>query len=53
VNSGDATVTRNRSGQTTDNTNFRSDINTDGAINGGDATLVKSASGTSVTAQED
>jgi hypothetical protein len=53
VNSGDATVTRSRSGQTTDNVNFRSDINTDGAINGGDATLVKSASGTSVSAQED
>jgi hypothetical protein len=53
VNSGDATVTRNRSGETVNDTNLRSDINTDGAINGGDSTIVRNASGTSVTAQEE
>ena len=38
VNAGDAQQTRNRSGQTTDATNFRSDVNTDGFINSGDTT---------------
>jgi hypothetical protein len=46
-------VTRNRSGQTTDNTNFRSDINTNGTVNVGDAILVKGASGTSISADEE
>ena len=46
VNSGDATVTRNRSGQTTDATNFRADCNVDGGINSGDATIVRARSGT-------
>jgi hypothetical protein len=45
VNAGDATVTRNRSGQNTDATNFRSDYNADGFINAGDATIVRANSG--------
>ena len=45
VNSGDATVTRTRSGQTTDATNFRADYNVDGFVNSGDATVVRSRSG--------
>jgi hypothetical protein len=45
VNSADALQTRNRSGQTTDATNFRSDLNIDGAINRGDALVVRSRSG--------
>jgi hypothetical protein len=45
VNSGDAQQTRNRSGQTTGATNFRSDYNRDGTINSGDATIVRSRSG--------
>ena len=48
VNSGDAQQTRNRSGQTTDGTNFRSDFNTDGTINSGDAFIVRSRSGQSI-----
>ncbi len=49
VNSGDATQTRNRSGQLTDGANFRSDVNTDGAINSGDAFIVRRQSGTAVS----
>jgi hypothetical protein len=49
VNSGDATQTRNRSGQATDATNFRSDYNTDGVVNAGDATTVRARSGTSIS----
>ena len=45
VNSGDAQQTRNRSGQDTTATNFRSDFNLDGTINSGDATVVRSRSG--------
>jgi hypothetical protein len=45
VNSGDATQTRNRSGQTASATNLRSDANCDGAVNGGDATIVRARSG--------
>ncbi len=48
VNSGDATVTRTRSGQATDATNFRADYNLDGFINSGDATVVRARSGQSV-----
>ncbi|HEY0369340.1 MAG TPA: S8 family serine peptidase [Chthoniobacterales bacterium] len=48
VNSADATQTRNRSGQTLENTNFRSDVNVDGNINSGDATTVRAASGRSI-----
>jgi hypothetical protein len=43
-NSGDAQETRNRSGQLTTQANFRSDVNTDGAINSGDAMIVRSNS---------
>ncbi len=46
VNSGDALQTRNRAGQATDATNFRSDVNTDGFVNSGDTTAVRSRSGT-------
>jgi hypothetical protein len=45
VNSGDAQQVRSRSGQTTNSTNFRSDVNTDGTINAGDATIVRARSG--------
>ena len=45
VNSGDVLQTRNRSGQTTDSTNFRSDVNADGAVNTGDTLLVRAHSG--------
>ncbi|MFL6529467.1 MAG: dockerin type I repeat-containing protein, partial [Chthoniobacterales bacterium] len=45
VNSADATVARNGSGQLTSSANFRSDVNLDGVINSADATLVRNASG--------
>jgi hypothetical protein len=45
VNSGDATQTRNRSGQTTNEFNFRSDVNVDGVVNSGDAFIVRGRSG--------
>ena len=38
---GDALQTRNRSGQATDETNFRSDVNADGFVNSGDTTVVR------------
>lgn len=46
VNSADAIIARNRSGQVTDSVNFRSDINLDGATNSGDAMIIRNASGT-------
>ncbi len=46
VNSGDTLQTRGRSGQTTDGTNFRSDVNVDGVVNSGDTLAVRSRSGT-------
>ncbi len=48
VNSGDTTITRNRSGQRTSATNFRSDFNLDSTINSGDSTIVRARSGTFV-----
>lgn len=48
VNSGDATITRSRSGHPTDGTNFRADVNTDGSVNSGDATAVRARSGNSI-----
>ncbi|MDQ6859858.1 MAG: dockerin type I domain-containing protein [Verrucomicrobiota bacterium] len=45
INSADATITRNTSGQATDATNFRADYNTDGFINSADATIVRNRSG--------
>ena len=47
VNSGDALQTRSRSGQTTDGTNFRSDVNADGIVNSGDTSAVRSSRGRS------
>jgi hypothetical protein len=52
VNSADATITRNRSGQSTDAANFRADYNLDGAINSADATIVRARSGQFVPAAE-
>jgi len=45
VNSADTAITRNRSGQPPDATNFRSDYNVDGFINAADATIVRARSG--------
>jgi hypothetical protein len=45
VNSGDALVTRNRSGQQADAANFRSDVNADGTVNGGDVIVVRGRAG--------
>jgi hypothetical protein len=45
VNSGDSQITRTRSGQLVDETNFRSDVNVDGILNSGDSTVVRSNSG--------
>jgi hypothetical protein len=45
VNSGDATITRNQSGQPVTATNFRADANVDGSINSADATIVRANSG--------
>jgi hypothetical protein len=45
VNSGDAQVTRNRSGQEVTPTNFRSDCNRDAVVNSGDAIIVRARSG--------
>ena len=45
VNSGDATVTRARSGQNATPANFRADVNADGTINVGDASIVRARSG--------
>ena len=41
VNAGDALQTRNRSGQVTDATNFRSDVNTVGFVNNRDTTVAR------------
>ena len=48
VNAGDALQTRNRAGQATDSTNFRSDVNLDGIVNSGDTVIVRGQSGNSV-----
>ncbi len=48
VNVGDAQEARNRSGQTTDGTNFRDDVNLDGVINGGDTIVVRARSGDTI-----
>lgn len=48
VNSGDATATRNLSGQLTTGANFRRDLNCDGTINAGDAAIVRSRSGNTI-----
>jgi len=48
VNSGDSVQTRNRAGQLTDATNFRSDANSDGLVNSGDSTIVRANSGSGI-----
>ncbi len=48
VNAGDAQQTRSNSGQLTDGTNFRYDVNRDGTINGGDAIIVRSKAGNGI-----
>ena len=48
VNVGDSLQTRNRAGQATDATNFRSDVNADGSINSGDTTAVRARAGTAL-----
>jgi dockerin type I repeat protein len=48
VNVGDTNQTKSRSGQTTNNGNFRSDVNLDGRINVGDTNFVKAHSGSSL-----
>ena len=48
VNAGDALQTRNRAGQATDSTNFRSDVNLDGFVNSGDTVIVRARSGDAV-----
>ncbi|HEX8252808.1 MAG TPA: S8 family serine peptidase [Thermoanaerobaculia bacterium] len=45
TNSGDATQTRPRSGQSADVSNFRSDVNNDGTVNSGDAFMIRTRSG--------
>lgn len=49
VNSADALIARNRSGQSTDSANFRADVNVDGSINAADATVVRNRSGSGLT----
>jgi hypothetical protein len=48
VNSGDATVVRNLSGQTASAANFVADVNADGTVNSADATIVRNNSGHTV-----
>ncbi len=48
VNAGDATQTRNRSGQNTNGSNFRSDFNGDGVVNSADSITVRNRSGNSL-----
>ena len=48
VNAGDALQTRARSGQITDGTNFRSDVNPDGAIAAGDVIIVRGQAGNAI-----
>ncbi|MDQ6861846.1 MAG: dockerin type I repeat-containing protein, partial [Verrucomicrobiota bacterium] len=53
VNSADATITRNRSGEATTAANFRADVNLDGTINSADATVVRNNSGSGLPAGTD
>ena len=45
TDNGDAIVIRNQSGQTTNSSNFRSDINLSGRVDNGDAIVVRNNSG--------
>jgi hypothetical protein len=46
VNASDVALSKSRSGQPVDPTNFRSDVNADGSIDAGDVAFVKSLAGT-------
>ncbi|MDQ6656379.1 MAG: S8 family serine peptidase, partial [Verrucomicrobiota bacterium] len=48
VNAADALLTRSRSGQPTDATNFSSDVNLDGTVNSADTLLIRSRAGASL-----
>jgi VPDSG-CTERM motif/Dockerin type I domain len=48
VNSADITLTKSKSGQVVNGSNFQEDINGDGFINSADITLIKSESGTAI-----
>jgi hypothetical protein len=48
VNIGDTNETKGRVGQTTNNANFRNDVNRNGNIAGGDVNAVKNGSGTAL-----
>ena len=48
VNATDVSQTKSRVGQPVDTTNFRSDVNTNGALNVSDVVIVKSKVGTSL-----
>ena len=48
VNSSDVSQVKAQSGQTTTNSNFRTDVNVNGSINASDVALVKSSSGASL-----
>ncbi|MDQ6764810.1 MAG: hypothetical protein M3Z22_01720 [Verrucomicrobiota bacterium] len=48
VNGGDSIQTRNRAGQATNASNFRSDVNLDGFVNSGDSVVVRARSGTAL-----
>ncbi len=50
VNSADATVLRNVSGQTTAGSNFTADVNADGTINSADAAIVRARAGNTIAA---
>ena len=48
VNSSDVSQTKADSGKTTDNSNFRRDVNVNGLINSSDVSIVKSKSGSAL-----
>jgi hypothetical protein len=48
VNSADISLTKSKSGQGVDQTNFREDVNADGFLNSADISLTKSKSGTAL-----
>ena len=48
VNASDVSQTKSKSGQTIDNTNFRTDVTVSNSINASDVALVKSKSGTAL-----
>jgi hypothetical protein len=48
VNASDISLTKSKSGQAADASNFRADVNVNGSINASDVSLVKSVSGTAL-----